>query len=82
VAGLGSKMIPLFEFKITPSLEVTEAEMLSLWNQAIAAQKAMDQFLAGEISGWDLTDHFDILEIDPRPVEQTLESNITFLGLE
>jgi hypothetical protein len=74
--------LPLFEFHVTPSLEVTDQEIESLWHRAIAAQKAMDSFLAGELSGHELTDHFDILEIDPRPIEQTLENNIAFLGLD
>lgn len=71
----------LFEFQFTPSIEATEAELQSLWDRTVLAQKAMDSFLAGEITGWELTDHFDIYEIDSQQAEQALEENLIILGV-
>lgn len=60
---------------------MTDLEIESLWRDAQLAQHAMDKFLAGEFSEFEMTDLLSSLDVDLDATRETLDSNADFLGL-
>lgn len=68
-----------FEFSLEPGVSDTELE--TLWRSTQKAQLAMDRFLAGELSEFEMTDYLDFYDINTGETLETMESNAQFMGL-
>jgi hypothetical protein len=70
--------IPL-AFTLEPGMSDSEIE--TLWNQTLAAQEALDAFLAGEFTEAEMTDLLSANDVSPEETAQTLENNLIYLGV-
>jgi hypothetical protein len=69
-----------FEFTLEPGM--SDSEIKSLWEKTQLAQSAMDDFLFGRMSEFELTDYLGWANIDVVSTRDTLEDNLTFMGIK
>lgn len=72
---------PLIEFNFTIPDGVSDSDLDRLWKGTQEAQLAMDRFLAGQMSEFELHDYLEFYDIDTGETLDVMEENARFMGL-